>query len=305
MRVPYEHIRHQGPVLAALGRVAVAALSQGQTTGSPTVDPSGEVSSVVPPRSNALIDDYIRWSGGQISAWRTTVPPSLFPQWGFPLMAETLRDIDYPLAKVLNGGCRIESYAPIPRDVDLHLSACLDGIDDNGRRAVLNQKLVTRGADGTIFQIARVYGIIPLGGQTKQQKTRKQPAVVPVDARAVGDWKIGKNAGLSFACLTGDFNPLHWLVPYARIAGFNRTILHGFGTLSGALERIRRTVWMGDINHPPVVDVKFTRPLRMPSTVKIFIHGDEFFVGHAPGGRAYLVGRFESEIQDSNGESND
>ena len=118
------------------------------------------------------------------------------------------------------------------------------------------------------------------------------PTVVSVDARPIGDWKIPANAGLSFACLTGDFNPIHWLAPYAKVAGFGRTILHGFGTLAGALERIRKNAWAGDTQLPEVLDVRFTRPLKLPATVRIFIDGHDFYVGQAPGGLALLKGSF-------------
>ena len=295
MSVPYRHIRHQGAVLAALGRVAVAAVTQkiGDAESPVTEFPGPSITAVVPARSNELIDDFIRWSGGQVSAWKTAVPPTMFPQWGFPLLGDALQGVDYPLAKVLNGGCRIENYAPIPRDTPLHLSGCIENIDDDGRRAILNQKLTTHAPNGDLLQIARVYGVVPLGGPRPDGgKKKKAPVVVPVGARPVADWNIAGDSGLSFACLTGDFNPIHWLAPYAKVAGFGRRILHGFGTLAGSLERIRRAAWAGDTSLPPVVDVRFTRPLKLPARVRIYLHNDEFYVGEAPGGRAYLQGSF-------------
>lgn len=304
--VPYQHIRHQGAVLAALGRVALAAVTQGKGGQSEHQGPPPDtvVHAVVPPRDDALIDDFIRWAGGKPSAWREHVPPTLFPQWGFPVLGDALKGVNYPLAKVLNGGCRIETYRPIPRGMPLHLAGCIDHIDDNGRRAVLSQKLVTSSPEGEVLQVAHVYGIVPLKREKKEgaAKVRKTPKVVSIDARPIGDWKIPANAGLSFACLTGDFNPIHWLSPYAKAAGFGRTILHGFGTLAGALERIRNNAWAGDTRLPEVLDVRFTRPLKLPAKVRIFLDGDDFYVGQAPGGLALLTGRFGTHSAEKKGD---
>ena len=65
--VPYRHIRHQGAVLSALGRVALAAVTQrsdGQSEhqGPP---PDTVVHAVVPPRDDAPL---MTSSDGQVAA---------------------------------------------------------------------------------------------------------------------------------------------------------------------------------------------------------------------------------------------
>jgi hypothetical protein len=293
MGVPYRHIANQGPVITTMGRIAVAAIRQ-QLKGDEAKAqalPGPTFESVVKARPDQLVDDFIRWSGGDVRAWRGYVPPTLFPQWGFPLLGRTLTEINYPLAKVLNGGCRIEVHRPIPRGIDLHLKAHLAEIDDNGNRAILTQKLVTSSAEGEVLCVAHVQMIIPLkSGSAGGSKTRKSPILVPLSARPVADWRIPADAGLSFACLTGDFNPIHWLAPYAKLAGFGKRILHGFGSLAGSMERIRRVCWAGDPHMPGTIDVRFTRPLKVPTQVRVFMDGQDFYLGHAAGGRAYLKG---------------
>lgn len=301
MRVPYTHVRHQGPVIAGLGRVAWAAAAQRLGIGAPPITdlPGPEISRVVPPRDPQMVRDYIRWAGGDPAAWKGRVPHHLFPQWAFPLQGRTLEGIRYPIAKVLNGGCKLDIKAPIPIDAPLHLSARLTDIDDDGRRAILTQSIRTALPDGTVALDAEMYAFIPLGGgdkgdkgkSDKKKKPRSRPLVHP-DARAVGHRRLPDDAGLAFACLTGDFNPIHWLRPYAAAAGFGRTILHGFGTMALAIEALRRARWAGDIHWPAALEVRFTRPLELPTRVGIFAHGDDFFVGPAPGAPAFLTGTF-------------
>src|SRR5262245_36381134 len=110
MALPTKHVLHQGRVVASLGGTAMQALMQRFGRGPKTTlhVPSGEIVETLPPRPPDLVRDYIRHVGGDPAAYKGVVPPHLFPQWGFPLAAKTLRGIPYPMLKVLNGGCRLE-----------------------------------------------------------------------------------------------------------------------------------------------------------------------------------------------------
>ena len=95
MPVSAKHVLQQGPVLAAIGRTALAALEQrwGKPSGQagPPATPGPWVNVDLAPRPDDLIDDYIRACGGDRSAYRKVVPAHLFPQWGFPLQARSTK----------------------------------------------------------------------------------------------------------------------------------------------------------------------------------------------------------------------
>lgn len=291
------HVVHQGPMLRSLGRMAWVTLRQRTLDGGGTMQvPGPEYTEVVPPRDRELVRDYIRWAGGDPRAWRGRLPPHLWPQWGFPLLARALEGIEYPMAKVLNGGSRIESKAPLPDDVPLHLTAQLEEVDDDGRRALLTLRQTTHLPDGTEAVVAHLFAYVPLKRGDGDKKKRKQKALVPDDAREIGWWKLPEDAGLQFACLTGDFNPVHWVPPYARAAGFRNTILHGFATEAKAIETMNRILFAGDPARLRTVEVRFTRPLQLPARVGCYVRPErddapgEVYVGQAPGGPAYLTG---------------
>jgi acyl dehydratase len=112
------------------------------------------------------------------------------------------------------------------------------------------------------------------------------------NARELSRFRLSANAGLAFALLTGDLNPVHWLRPYACAAGFDGTILHGFATLARVVEALQLTLFGGRTDRLKVIDVRFTRPLCLPAEVGLYLAGDELSVGTEPGEPAYLTGTF-------------
>jgi acyl dehydratase len=299
MALPSKHIIHQGGVIASLGGTAFSALKQRFGNGNTAVPetPGPEIEVTIPPRSPDLVRDYIRHVGGDPSAYKGIVPGHMFPHWGFPLAARTLRGIPYPMLKVLNGGCRLEVNSQIPLGEPLKVSACLEDIDDNGRRAVLHQRIVTGTAAAPEAVVGHLYAIVPLGGGDKssdEPKVKKDKPRVPSDVREVAYWKLSADAGLAFAMLTGDFNPVHWVRPYAKASGFRNMILHGFSTMARAIEGLNRSCFSGDVREVVAFDCKFTRPLVLPAAVGLYVKDNEVYVGDAPGGPAYLVGSFET-----------
>jgi acyl dehydratase len=305
MAVSSKHVLQQGPVIATLASVAVSALRQrlghAEATAMPAL-PGPEFTTTVTPRPPELLRAYIRHVGGDPSAYRGQVPAHFFPQWGFPLATRTLQGLPYPLFRVLNGGCRLEIDAPLPANEPLHAHARLEDVDDNGHRAVIHQRVVTGTSAHPEAVVGHLYAVVPLGGGDKPThgngaahgERPRERARVPQDAEELQRWRLGPDAGLDFAKLTGDFNPVHWVPPYARAFGFRNTILHGFSTMARAMEGLQRTLFAGSVRAIRVLDVKFTKPLVLPAKVGLYVQGSSLWVGDAPGGPAYLVGTFET-----------
>jgi len=323
MGVTSRHILQQGPVLSALGRTALQALRQRVTSAPATVPalPGPEIHKTRAPLPRKLIDDYVAHVGGDPRAYRGEVPPHLFPQWAMPALARTLDGLPYPLLRVVNAGCRVRVQGRLADDEPLHVSARLEDIDDDGRRAVLHQRVTTGTRSVPEALVIDFYAIVPLGngksesnagdGKPDAQRAtaarnggngpsaasqsphaRKERPRVPAEAREIARMRLGHDAGLGFAKLTGDFNPIHWLPPYARASGFPDVILHGFGSLALAWEALDRNLFGGDVHAIETFDVKLARPLVLPHEVGVYVQDGEVFVGDAPGGPAYLTGTF-------------
>lgn len=304
MSVSSKHVLQQGPVIASLAHTAAMALRQrmGHMPAEAPATPTPVTEATLKPRPRDLVRDYVRHVGGDPSAYKHVVPAHMFPQWGFPLAAKSLEGLPYPLVKVLNGGCRLQIDEQLPQGEPLHARAWLEDIDDDGRRAVLHQRVVTGTAASPDAVTADLYAIVPLAGKRSPGNgapqgngaPKKEKARVPVDAEELARWKIRPDAGLDFAKLTGDFNPVHWIRPYAKAFGFRSTILHGFSTMARAFEGLSRNLFAGSIHAVRVFDCKFTRPLVLPARVGLYVLDHQVWVGDAPGGPAYLQGTFET-----------
>jgi hypothetical protein len=292
MLTPARHLVHQRSMLVSLGNVAVdSVLERLKPTQHAGVVPGPELSARVAAPPDALIEDFLRHVGADPSCYAGVVPPQLFPQWGLPLALQALRGCGFPLFKMINGGCRIESNAPLRRGQELSVRARLTSVSDDHRRAVLCQRVVTEQSAAANALVAEVYGIVraPAARVLVAQSTR-QPVYLPASADKLEDWTLEREAGLDFALLTGDFNPLHWLWPYARAMGFRSTILHGFAAMARAYSGLERALSPRRLS---MLDVRFVRPITLPARVSLYVDGERVFVGTA-GEPVYMTGSFSS-----------
>jgi acyl dehydratase len=300
------HRRVIGALLGTVGR----SLWRGRP-GAPSIVPpplpGPELTERVTSPSPRLVRDYARFLRASADVYRNpaTVPAHLFPQWTFPLAARTLRDVPYNLTRILNAGCRLEINATVPAASPLTVRARLVDIEDDGRRALLHQRIVTDTPSHPEALVADIYAVAPVSRQKEKRNGRSQRDAgrVPADAREVTRLYFGRRAGLIFAFLTGDFNPVHWAPTYARAAGFATPILHGFAIMAHTLEGLGRALFAGATARIRSIDVKFKRPLVLGAGVDVGLYLDRarpgaFYLAEAPGVRAYLTGSFEARAHD-------
>jgi acyl dehydratase len=254
---------------------------------------------VVPPPSRELIRDFVRFCGGDPGQHSGAVPPHLFSQWSLPVLLEVAKVLPYPPVKVINAGFRLGIDRPIPVGSRLEVSGQLMKVEESERGASIEVAVETAAVGEPRALRAEIRVLVPSRkkedvASSKANGTSKEKPRVPTDARVLVERRLSTQAGLDFAELTGDFNPIHWIAPYARAMRFRNVILHGFGTAAIAFEAIGRAHLSGRFSRLRSIDVSFTRPLVLPSRVAVCIAaGSErtkLWVGDAPGGPAYLSG---------------
>jgi len=300
MGVSMRHVLEQGPMLRTLGETALGALARRPAARKKPPVPSGWISAEARAPSVELVRAFVKNAGGDPASYRDQLPPHLFPQWALPVASRVLAGVPYPLTRVLNAGCRIESNAPVPVGEPLHVRARLEAIDDDGTRAILTTRIVTGTASVPDALTTDVHAFVPLARSDSRRPDRRTKLAVPVDARELTHVRLGPSAGLDFAKLTGDFNPIHWVPAYAHAAGFRSIILHGFATFAMAVEALVRRLLSGRANALHMVEARFVKPLALPARVGVYVGeaGDRegaLFVGTAPGADAYLAGKFATD----------
>src|SRR5512138_298035 len=129
MQVSTRHVLQHGPVIAALGRTAALALKQRWgSSSSASVTPGPEILKSRQALPRDLVDDYVRYMGGDARAYRGELPPHLFPAWCMPALARTLDGLPYPLLRVVNGGCKVKVQGRLSDKEPLEVRARLQHI---------------------------------------------------------------------------------------------------------------------------------------------------------------------------------
>ena len=284
----WTHLFRQGPVISSsLGLVLF-----GQGDGP--AEASGEVieaTATAPPAG--LVRDLLRVVGADSKSWGGNVPPYLYPQWTWPLLTRALKGLPYDFRKMVNAGCSWRVGGPIAPGAALQLRARRLSIDEDERRALVTVALDTSTADAPDALMATMTVFAPKVAPAKGSGPKRARPVVPEVAVQVAERRLRAGMGMDFAMLTGDINPLHWLGPYAKAAGFGGVILHGFATMAVGAEGLVAGRLAGDTARLRGLSCRLVSPLRLPATVGVFLDGDQIYVGSAPGGPAFLTGEVE------------
>lgn len=287
------HIVHQGPMLRTVLGTTAAVLMGPLRRVRPVPDPLPEppLTTVLPPRPDTLMDDFVTHLGGDAAAYRERVPPHLFPQWCLPIAGKVTKDLPYSMARMLNAGCRMQVNGPLARGEALHVRANLESVDEDARRALVQVRLVTGTASqpgALVCDLDILFRMKRQGGGSGKEKPR-----IPAAANEMDRWQLSRRSGMQFAFLTGDFNPVHWVALYARLSGFKNVILHGFGTMARLVETLNRRVLDGRPERLRTLELRFTRPLALPAAPGVFADGHgAVYVGGAPGETPYAMGRY-------------
>lgn len=294
----YKHAAEQGAGLSALRLLALSSLRPQR--GGPVQVPGPWLEEKVPAPGRALVRHYILENNGAPEDWGTELPPHLFAHFGIPLAMRVIAGLPYPVRRTLNAGCAWVKRAPLPSGARLDVRARLESLDADDSRVKATVKIVAGTGTAPDALDAEMRVFIPLSrkpskrpGEAKRGEAKREVATVPADAKRCGRVSIGADAGAVFAALTGDFNPIHWLWPAARMAGFKSCILQGFAMHARAVELLGASL-PGRVRSLTGVDVKFARPLVLPAQIGVFASDTSFWLGTAPGAPANLIGSYQA-----------
>jgi hypothetical protein len=80
-------------------------------------------------------------------------------------------------------------------------------------------------------------------------------------------WELPTNMGISYAKVSGDFNPIHLHTIGAKLFGFPKHLIHGWYSVSKTVARMQ-----DKLSQPHELFVSFKKPLFLPGSVISRIH---------------------------------
>lgn len=211
--------------------------------------------------------DFVAQTDGTPADTLPLIAPQLFAG---PLHAKLLADAAMPLPMLgmVHVTQRTVRHRAMSVDEPLHLEVWVEG-----------HRVARKGAEIDLHTVARVDGEPVWEGVTTalargpwgDASLPSTPAPEPVAATRTWSWSVPASAGRQWRRVSGDPNPIHLSALTARLFGFPRAVAHGTWVLGRALAAI------GEPAGPATVEVRFRRPVFLPSTAELWVDDS---VGH-------------------------
>ncbi|ANS64865.1 UfaA2 protein [Streptomyces lincolnensis] len=176
--------------------------------------------------------------------------------------------VDVDLAKVLHGGQSLTVHRPLPVQGTATATARIAAVYDKGKAAVLVMRTEAADGQGPLWtNDAQIFvrGEGGWGGDRGPSARLDPPAGAP--DRTV-ERPIREDQALLYR-LSGDWNPLHADPEFAKLAGFERPILHGLCTYGSTLKAVVDTLLGGDVTRVRSYATRFAGVVYPGETLRI------------------------------------
>jgi acyl dehydratase len=182
--------------------------------------------------------------------------------------------IEVDLARVLHGGQSLTVHRPIPVRGTATATSRIAAVHDKGKAAVLVMRTEVADADGPLWtNDAQIFvrGEGGWGGDRGPSARLEAPAGEP---DRVVERPVREDQALLYR-LSGDWNPLHADPEFAKVAGFDRPILHGLCTYGMTLKTVVDTLLGGDVNRVRRYVTRFAGVVYPGETLRIRMWGGD------------------------------
>lgn len=176
--------------------------------------------------------------------------------------------IEVNLAAVLHGGQSITLHRPIPVKGEAVTTSKVAAVYDKTKAAILVLRTEVADSDGPLWTSdAQIFvrGEGGFGGE--RGPSTRLPAPEGEPDRIV-ERPVREEQALLYR-LSGDWNPLHADPEFAKLAGFDRPILHGLCTYGMTLKAVVDTVLGGDVSRVRSYSTRFTGIVFPGETLRI------------------------------------
>ncbi|MFE0102244.1 MaoC/PaaZ C-terminal domain-containing protein [Streptomyces sp. NPDC059009] len=176
--------------------------------------------------------------------------------------------VEVNLAAVLHGGQTIELHRPIPVKGKATTTSRVAAVYDKGKAAILVLRTEVADAEGPLWTSdAQIFvrGEGGFGGDRGPSTRLEAPTGAPDKTI---ERPIREDQALLYR-LSGDWNPLHADPEFAKLAGFDRPILHGLCSYGMTLKAVVDTVLGGDVSRVTSYSTRFAGIVFPGETLRI------------------------------------
>ncbi|MGW1542647.1 MaoC/PaaZ C-terminal domain-containing protein [Streptomyces sp. NPDC002309] len=180
----------------------------------------------------------------------------------------SLPGVEVDLARVLHGGQTLQAHRPIPATGSATVTSRIAGVYDKGKAAVLVLRTEAADTEGPLWtNDAQIFlrGEGGFGGDRGPSARLEPPAGPP--ERTV-ERTVREDQALLYR-LSGDWNPLHADPEFAKVAGFERPILHGLCTYGMTLKAVVDTLLGGDVTRVRSYVTRFAGVVHPGETLRV------------------------------------
>ncbi|MAX81705.1 MAG: hypothetical protein CL843_16205 [Crocinitomicaceae bacterium] len=119
--------------------------------------------------------------------------------------------------------------------------------------------------------VATCRSIYTVKRKDKKQKIRKKALAPLQQAKHQELWNVNAKTGKEYASISGDKNPIHTSLIFAKMLGFKTQIMHGWYSVC-KIEQFLEGHYNQNVSD---ISVKFLSPVLLPSQPKFLLQQDE------------------------------
>lgn len=198
---------------------------------------------------------------------RDAVPSTWLHVLTFPLHVQLLADpaTTVALAGIVHVSNRIRLHRAVLLSEQLEIRCGIGNLRPHRRGALLDLTGRIHVGDDLVWEGVSTYLVRGAEAPGEPAKTAGTPGTVLSIPQA--RWHLPADLGRRYRDVSGDPNPIHTSLLAAKAFGFPRPIIHGMSTHARVLAALENRL-------PPAyeVEVQFTKPILLPSTVGFAAH---------------------------------
>ncbi|MEU6281416.1 MaoC/PaaZ C-terminal domain-containing protein [Streptomyces sp. NPDC047028] len=176
--------------------------------------------------------------------------------------------VEVDLAKVLHGGQTLTIHRPLPAAGTATATGRIAAVYDKGKAAVLVMRTEVADAEGPLWTNDAQIFVRGEGGWGGDRGPSARPEPPTGEPDRTVERPVRPDQALLYR-LSGDLNPLHADPEFAKLAGFDKPILHGLCTYGITLKAVVDTLLGGDVTRVRSYSTRFAGVVFPGETLRV------------------------------------